>query len=90
MSIKQRQPEFLLPENNGEHIVKIPYVATSGASSSPYAYNNALHAALHSVLAAMKCGHERDILLWIKDASRQLADAQNALNKRGARVVPAA
>lgn len=63
-----------------------PWVATSGSEACPCEYNNSLHAALHSLLSAMKCDEMEDVQKWMKTASRQLKAAIRESAKPGAMV----
>lgn len=81
------RPRYL--KNKPFHLVRIPWVATSGQRSCPFEYNNGLHAAVHSVLAAMKVRKDMGCALyWAKTARRQIKAAIRALQKPGARLLP--
>lgn len=84
--ISQGKPRYI--KTNPFHLIKVPWVTTSGDPSCPYEYNNGLHAAVHSLLAGMKCDKIKDVEFWLKEGRRQLAQALRALKKPGARVVP--
>ena len=79
-----QKPEYL--KNKPHYLVKIPWVATSGSKECPWAYNNGLHAAVHSLLAAMKCDEMQDVQTWMKTARRQLNAAIRKSSKPGASV----
>lgn len=84
---KQRahsRPEYL--KNKPYHLVKIPWVATTGMPECPSEYNNALHAAVHSILSAMKMDEMEHVLHWAKAARRQLNAAIREAQKPGAAV----
>lgn len=88
MKTTQRRVEYQKPAPPRAHVVLIPWVATSGHPSSPYSYNNAVHAAVHSILAGMTCAKKRDVRYWLETGQRQLNDAVDCLRKRRYKVVP--
>lgn len=92
MKINQPKPRFI---RHGEaqkklrsHLLELPWVETSGHPSSPYEYNNGVHAAVHSILTGMQCAKKKDVRYWLEAAQQQLDDAVDAIKKRGAKVVP--
>ena len=68
------------------YLVKIPWVATSGSDACPCQYNNALHAAFHSLLAAMTIDGMEDVRYWMMQSRRKLTAAIRASAKAGAMV----
>lgn len=87
MSTKRRthaRPEY--QKNKPYHLVKIPYVATTGSKDCPHEYNNWLHASVHSLLAALQCSEMKDVQYWMKQARRQLNGGIKAAAKHGASV----
>lgn len=92
MKINQPKPRFI---RHGEaeikrraHLLELPWVETSGHPASPYKYNNGVHAAVHSIIAAMKGRNKEDVRYWLETAQRQLNDAVEAIKKPHAKVVP--
>lgn len=79
-----KKPEYL--KTKPLYLVKIPWVATSGNKACPCEYNNCLHAAVHSLLGAMKCDEMEHVQTWMKTARRQLNAAIRESSKPGAMV----
>ena len=80
-------PVYRKPAKGAKHHwVKIPYVASHGEKSCPCEYNNGLHAAVHSLLAAMMVGGKQEVIYWMNRAGIQLQDAQKCIRKPGAKV----
>jgi len=90
--ITQARPSYI---ENGEpgqpprYLIDLPWSTTSGHEASPFEYNNGAHAAVHSILAALRCNKKKDVTSWLTDAKRQIDDAVKALAKPYARIVPA-
>lgn len=78
------KPEYI--KNKTYYLVKIPFVATTGMPECPCEYNNGLNAAVHSLLAAMKCDEMEHVQTWMKTARRQLTAAIRESAKPGATV----
>lgn len=79
-----QKPEYL--KTKPHYLVKIPWVATSGNDACPCEYNNGLHAAVHSLLSAMKCDEMEHVQIWTKTSRRQLNAAIRASSQPGAMV----
>lgn len=79
-----QKPEFM--KTKPYCLVKIPWVATSGSDACPCKYNNALHAAVHSLLAAMRGDHMDNVRYWMIRSRNELNDAIRASKKAGAMV----
>ena len=82
----QRKPRYR--KTKPSYLIYVPFISTSGDPACPYEYNNGLHAALHSILAAMQCDTLDGVRAWTKTAKRQIANADKALRKPTAAVVP--
>lgn len=85
----KKQPAHTRPvylKNKPYHLVKIPWVATTGMPECPCEYNNALHASVHSLLSAMKMDEMEHVITWMKIARRQLNAALRTAKKPGATV----
>jgi len=82
----QAKPRYL--KTKPYCLVKIPWVTTDGEPSCPQEYNNSVHAAVHSILAGMKCNKIEDVRFWLRTGRRQLSRAIRMLSKPGAAVVP--
>lgn len=88
MRVFQPRPEFIKPHPLRADIVKIPWVETPGSPNSPYEYNNYAHAALSSILSALKSGDKESVHIWLKTAKIQICGALRAINKSYAKVPP--
>ncbi len=87
MSRKFLQPRYL--ENQTRYVIEIPFVQTSGAPGNRYEWNNAAHAAVHSILAALIHGEKKsDLIGWLETAASQLDDAVKLAKKKHARPLP--
>lgn len=88
MRVTQRRPVYLQTGAPGEletrYLIDLPWTTTSG--SGPFRYNNLAHAALHSLLAALKCGKIADARSWILESKRQLDLAAEYVMEKSARV----
>lgn len=85
--MKQRshtKPEYL--KNKTYYLIKIPFCATTGMPECPCEYHNGLHAAVHSLLAAMKGDKMEHVQEAMKTARRQLNAAIRESAKPGATV----
>ncbi len=69
-----------------DYLIHLPWVATTGMSDCPCEYNNGLHAAVHSLLAAMKMDELHHAIAWMEQARDQLNDALRTARKPGASV----
>ena len=78
------KPEYI--KTKPHYLVKIPGGATSGSPACPCEYYNALQAAVHSLLSAMKCDEMEHVQTWMKIARRQLNAAIRESAKPGAMV----
>jgi len=79
-----QKPEFI--KTKPYCLMKIPWVATSGSDACPCQYNNALHAAVHSLLTAMRRDLMEDVRYWMKRSRNELNHAIRASAKPGAMV----
>lgn len=79
-----QKPEYL--KTKPHYLVKIPWGATSGSPACPCEYYNALQAAVHSLLSAMKCDDMESVQTWMKTARGQLNAAIRESAKTGAMV----
>ena len=73
------------------YVVEIPWVQTSGAPGSIYAWNNAAQAAVHSILTALTAleGHrKKDVRHWLETAQGQLDDAVKRIKQPRAKIMP--
>ena len=86
MSTKYKRPVYL--ENQTRYVIEIPFVQTSGAPGSRYEWNNAAHAAVHSILAGLRCAKKNDVRHWLETAKRQVDDAVDRIKKPHAKVMP--
>jgi hypothetical protein len=84
--IIQKKPRYL--KTKPYYMIKIPWVTTDGDPACPHEYNNGVHAAVHSLLAGMKCDKIEDVRYWLRTGRRQLSGAIRQLDKPGAAVVP--
>jgi len=82
----QRRPRYR--KTFPSYLIYVPFVDTSGGPACPYEYNNGLHAALHSILAAMQCDTIDNVRAWTQTAQWQITRANKALRKPNAAVVP--
>jgi hypothetical protein len=85
--VTQRRPVYLETGKPGErqrYLIDLPWITTSGRP--PYGHNNGAHAAVHSILAALKCDHLRDVRYWLLAAKDQLDGAVKDAHKPHARV----
>lgn len=69
MSRKFLHPRYL--ENQTRYVIEIPFVQTSGAAGNRYEWNNAAHAAVHSILAALIHGEKKIRFDWLVGDGRQ-------------------
>ncbi len=88
--IKQPQPRDIRTGKaqiaKRSRLIELPWVETSGSPQSPYRYNNGLHAAVASLLAAMRCHEKEDVVYWMLTAEGQLSDALAAIKNPRAKV----
>ena len=82
----QKQPVYIQIEPS--YLVRIPFVSTDGQPTSPYEYNNIVHAAVHSILAAMMSDKIEDVRFWLRAGRRQLSKAILKIDKPNAAIVP--
>ena len=85
--ITQKKPHYI--RTKPSYLVYIPYHSTTGEPDCPHEYNNSLHAAVHSLISAMKVDDIDSAYFWLREGRRQLTHALKALNKPGAALVPA-
>ena len=78
------RPVYL--KNKPYHLVKIPWVQTTGMPECPCEYNNGLHAAVGSIIAAMQMDDLCHAITWMTQARRQLNHALRSAKKPGASV----
>ena len=88
MSRQYRRPKYVLTKPH--YLVEIPFVQTSGRPGSRYEWNNAAHAAIHSILAGLIHGRSKHCLTdWLLMAKRQLDAAVKEIQKPHAQPLPA-
>lgn len=83
---KAARPVFL--RTKPDYLVQIPWVQTSGAKGSKHEWNNGAHAALHSILAGLKCTEKQDVAHWLGVAQEQINDAVRCLARKSAEAMP--
>lgn len=79
-----KKPTYL--KNKPSYHVYIPWGALSGNKHCPCRYYTDLEAAVHSLLAGMKCEKMEDVQSWMLMARTQLNAAIRASKKPGATV----
>ena len=80
-------PKYL--ENKIRYVVELPFVQTSGAPGSIYEWNNAAHAALHSILTGLiHARTKRHLRYWLGEAKASIGEAVRLIDTPRAKVLP--
>lgn len=70
------------------YVIRLPWVRTSGDPRSPFSYANGTHAAVHSLLCALRGDDIENVRFWLDEASAQIHIAKENAAQPHARAVP--
>lgn len=84
---KHARPVYL--QTTPHYVIQLPWVSTSGSPRSPYEWVNGAHAAIHSLVSALKQTDLVNARDQMAVAHWQITKAKKAVCKLDAKVLPA-
>lgn len=74
-NIRMRKPRYL--QTFPHYVIELPWVV----ACRTHVYNKNIHAAVHSIIAGLKCHSRNGLRYWLREGHRQLSQAIKELDR---------